>query len=151
MTSKSSSPGIIGYFLIGAIIISAIYAIGDQFKSTQNGSKKQATSIGSQDINKENFNVNDKSIIGVWIESPEVATAYGAMKVVLYTKSNKPYLALIDTDGYIEKSLTEKKVGNSIRYYDNTSAFDEYYIIDNQALKVFDSQGFVATYEKSEL
>jgi hypothetical protein len=105
----------------------------------------------SQGTYNKKFSTANKSIIGVWIESLDVATVYGQMKVVIYTKNNKPYMALIATDGYIEKTMTKKKVGNTIRYYDNSSAFGEYYVIGNQGLKVYDSQGYITTYKKSRL
>lgn len=108
-------------------------------------------SLHSQDVYKDKFSAAGKTIIGIWIESPEVASASGAMKVALYTKNNKYYMALIDNDGYIEKSLNRKKVGNTSRYYDNGSSFEEYYIIDSQVLKVYDFQGYIATYKKSKL
>lgn len=105
----------------------------------------------SQEIHKKKFTTTGKTIIGVWIESEDVATVYGQMKVVLYTEKDKPFRAQIDTDGYIVYSMTRKKVGNTIRYYDNNSSFGEYYVIGEQGLKVYDSQGYIATYKKSKL
>ena len=105
----------------------------------------------SQETYNTKFSATNKTLIGVWIESPDVASVDGQMKVTIYTKSNKTYMALIASDGYIEKSMTKKVVSNTTRYYDNSSSFGEYYVISSQGLKVYDSQGYIATYKKSRL
>lgn len=109
-------------------------------------------SATSQVIHKEKFSTQGKKVLGVWTEPAHIATVYGQMKVVIYDQNGKFYRADIDVEGYIVYSMSKKKVGSTIRYYDNESAFGEYYVITQQGLlKVYDMDGFIATYEKSRL
>lgn len=110
-----------------------------------------STSAFSQEVYHTKFSTEGKNIIGVWLEAEEIATIYGQMKVVLYTENSAYYMALIETDGYIVHSMTKRTISGATRYYDNDSNFGEYYIVSESGLKVYDSQGYIATYTKSKL
>lgn len=84
-----------------------------------------------------------------------------SVKIVIYKKSNgKTYYAFVDANTKIYDPSWEKynelTIRNSKYYmdYKNSpigSGFEQWYVISSNGLKAYDAQGYIATYEKSEL
>ena len=61
------------------------------------------------------------------------------------------YLAEIYSGGHAIYPLEKKVMTLGTRYYDKLSSDGDYFIIESAGLKYYDSQGYIATFEKSIL
>ena len=121
------------------------------------------TNICAQNSTK--FTTTGKEILGVWIEDQSTAIDY-PMLYAIYKKisDGNYYYAIIDPrtkewspDLEEISILKRRKSGSITRYYIDYdgnpigSGFEQWYEITSTGLKVYDAQGYIATYKKSKL
>lgn len=104
----------------------------------------------SQQIHQGKFSTSGKSIEGVWILSGN-GPLVGDLKHAIYTENGKLYMAIVASEVYTVFPLDKKVVENKTRYYDTRPNSSDYYIISSGGLDVYDSQGYINTYEYGNL
>jgi len=100
---------------------------------------------------QDKLNVARATVIGVWTDSGVNSEVGEEMKLIIYKQGEEYYLSMSTKESIDIYPLEKKKLGNSIRYHDVESPYGEYFIIIEDGLMVYDSDGYIGIYKNSKL
>lgn len=109
-----------------------------------------SAAASAQQVRQGKFNPAGKSIQGVWIDKGN-GSLVGDLKYAIYTENGKLYMAIVASEVYTVLPLLVKEVDKKTRYYDTRPGSTDYYSIGPEGLRVYDSQGYITTFENGVL